>query len=160
LKAALLLQFTLPGTPSIYYGDEILLDGLYKLGEDYGCRYPFDWNWEKNPKSVESRKFYQKLINLRRTEKALSEGSFSIVAAEGFVIATARFTRDQVIFTVASRDSEERIVNLPLYLFGIKAKLIQEDLFACPLHAFLNEKENSLDITISPDESYIVKFER
>ena len=37
---------------------------------------------------------------------------------------------------------------------------IQEDLFACPLHAFLNEKENSLDITVSPGESYIVKFER
>lgn len=160
LKAALLLQFTLPGTPSIYYGDEILLDGLYKLGEDYGCRYPFDWNWEKNPKSVESRKFYQKLISLRRTEKALSEGSFSIVAAEGFVIATARFTRDQVIFTVASRDSEERLITLPLMNFGIQVHHVSKDFFGSLVQSFVNEKENSLDITVSPGESYIIKFSK
>lgn len=158
LKAALLLQFTLPGTPSVYYGDEIFIDGKDVTGDDSGCRYPFDWNWHKNKKSVEMHSFYQKLIRLRRTEKTLSDGSFCIVSAESFTIVTARFTRTEVIFTIVSRDKDKRTVNLPVRYFGLAASKVTADVFGTPVQSVVNEKDCSLVVTVPAGAGYVVKI--
>jgi maltose alpha-D-glucosyltransferase/alpha-amylase len=42
------LLFSLPGTPSIYYGDEIGMGDNYYLGDRNGVRTPMQWNAEKN----------------------------------------------------------------------------------------------------------------
>lgn len=43
-----LLMFTLPGTPVVYYGDEILMGDNASLGDRDGVRTPMQWNGRKN----------------------------------------------------------------------------------------------------------------
>jgi maltose alpha-D-glucosyltransferase / alpha-amylase len=42
------LLFTLPGTPVIYYGDEIGMGDNFYLGDRDGVRTPMQWNGDKN----------------------------------------------------------------------------------------------------------------
>jgi maltose alpha-D-glucosyltransferase/alpha-amylase len=42
------LLFTLPGTPVVYYGDEIGMGDNYYLGDRNGVRTPMQWNAERN----------------------------------------------------------------------------------------------------------------
>ena len=144
-------------TPSVYYGDEISIDGFDRRGEDAGCRFPFDWDWAEKPKSVETRAFYQKLIALRRQEKALREGSFKFVFAEGFTVAFARFTRKEVIFTIASMEDEERIVPLPLADFGVEGKVPATDCLGSPILADY-DSAGSLKIRVPAGKAFVVKI--
>ena len=76
MRIAILLQMTQPGTPSIYYGDEIGLTG----GKDPGCRGAFiwdetKWNWEL-------RSWYQRLIQIRKTRLALRSVDYRVIQAD------------------------------------------------------------------------------
>lgn len=77
LRMATLLQCTLPGAPSIYYGDEIGLSG----GNDPANRGSFPWDeahWEGD-----LRAFVRSLLRLRAAEPALRHGSTTVIAADG-----------------------------------------------------------------------------
>ena len=84
LRLALAFQFTFPGPPAVYYGDEIGLEG----GEDPDNRRCFPWNegeWNL-PLLSEVRD----LIRWRRDEPALSAGSIRLVEACGRLLAYER----------------------------------------------------------------------
>ncbi|MFH0702420.1 MAG: alpha-amylase family glycosyl hydrolase [bacterium] len=66
LKAALIMQFTFPGAPVIYYGDELGMSG----GKDPNNRAAMKWDIFENLSSYYSEEklifnFFKKLINLR-----------------------------------------------------------------------------------------------
>src|SRR5438067_1457741 len=42
------LLFSMPGTPIIYYGDEIGMGDNYYLGDRNGCRTPMQWSSDRN----------------------------------------------------------------------------------------------------------------
>jgi len=60
---------TLPGTPCIYYGDEIGMDG----GDDPGCRKCMIWDESKQ--DLEMFSSFKKVIELRKTYPAMSSTS-------------------------------------------------------------------------------------
>jgi cyclomaltodextrinase len=84
LRLATLLQCTLPGAPSIYYGDEIGLSG----GNDPANRGSFPWN--KGHWDGPLRAFVRSVLRLRAAEGALRHGSTSILAAAGSALAFER----------------------------------------------------------------------
>jgi glycosidase len=68
------------GSPCIYYGTEIGLTGGY----DPGCRKGFNWNtkeWDH-----ELHNWYKKLIQIRKTESALRNGSISFKSTKELFI--------------------------------------------------------------------------
>ena len=70
LRPALILQFTYPGVPSVYYGDEVGMTG----GPDPDCRRTMPWepgNWDQDLLA-----FYRRLIALRRQLPPLRRGFF------------------------------------------------------------------------------------
>jgi len=82
-KLAALLQFALPGAPTIYYGDEIALDAPSvsdgsTLQDDPYNRAPYPWpDADGNaygPPDEEMLAFYQALAALRGANPALREG--------------------------------------------------------------------------------------
>lgn len=156
LKGAVIMLFMLPGSPSVYYGDEIMLEGRDTSID--ACRYPFNWNWEKDSTAVSMRNFYKKLISLRRTEKALTRGSFSIISAEQYVISFARFTRDEMIFVISSTDDEARCVTIPLEYFNAEKKCVSEDCLGSRIQSEL--RGGDLLISVPPHESYVFKLEK
>jgi neopullulanase len=84
LRLATLLQLTLPGAPSIYYGDELAMEG----GPDPDCRrgYPT----QPDAEALAMRAFVRAAIRARRERVALRRGSVRVVAAAGQAIALVR----------------------------------------------------------------------
>ena len=83
-KAAAILQFTLPGNPCIYYGDEIGMQGF----EDPLNRAFFAWG----DADCDLHEFYKKLSALKNNSKALKMGDISICAASDRWVKFSRTT--------------------------------------------------------------------
>ena len=84
LRMATLLQCTLPGAPSIYYGDEIGLTG----GNDPANRGSFPWDpgrWDGGLRS-----FVRSLLHLRAAEPALRHGSTTAIGTRASAMAFER----------------------------------------------------------------------
>ncbi len=77
LKMAYVFQMAFPGAPAIYYGDEIGLDG----GKDPECRKAFPW--DENLWDFDLRNFIKQLIQLRKKNTVLRQGSFQEVLIDG-----------------------------------------------------------------------------
>lgn len=82
LKVLTAWQFTLPGAPSIYYGDEAGLRG----GKDPDNRRTYPWGQE----DLDLLAWYRQLAALRRRHAALRTGRFIPVLAKGTVTAYVR----------------------------------------------------------------------
>lgn len=76
LKLAMLFQFTYPGTPAIYYGDEIGLTG----GSDPDCRKTFPWDEGRWNTSL--RQWVRKLTWTRRDHISLRQGEMRFLDIE------------------------------------------------------------------------------
>jgi glycosidase len=66
-------QFTLPGVPFLYYGEEIGMNG----GHDPDCRRPMIWDekqWDR-----ETLEFYKRIIEIRQTHTALRRGGLTVL---------------------------------------------------------------------------------
>lgn len=95
-RLAQLLQFTLPGSPNLYYGSELGMTG----GEDPQNRSSMRWDWVKdnNP----SLQWTRQLIALHKQHRALRVGNFRLISANQ-LLAFERYTdrvRDTVIVLV------------------------------------------------------------
>ncbi|HEX8558538.1 MAG TPA: alpha-amylase family glycosyl hydrolase [Pyrinomonadaceae bacterium] len=88
LKLSALFQFTYPGAPMVYYGDEAALDapalanGPNGPEDDPYNRAPFPWEDEAGDQNVYGpadagvRDFYTRLAHMRKQFASLREGSF------------------------------------------------------------------------------------
>ncbi len=114
IRAAVLYQYTLPGAPSVYYGDEVDIDGFY--GTNEGCRYPMPW--DRDFENSETFRFYQRMNAIRSEYTCLRRGGFSFLYARGDMFAMARFTPDEAVVTVISKSSRKEKLSLPLHFIG------------------------------------------
>ena len=92
-KLAALWQLTFPGVPSIYYGDEIGMQGF----RDPYNRAPY--KWDDTPDKQDSpnlylRDWFKKLIKLRNENIALQTGELLFVYESNTVIAYLRCIRN------------------------------------------------------------------
>ena len=85
---AVMMQFVLPGMPSIYYGDEVALAGPMGTAED--CRYPMQWDRSKWDMSFYD--LYCSLGRLRSTFKdALGTGVWEFGYCDDDVLEFTRY---------------------------------------------------------------------
>lgn len=94
LKMATVLQYTLPGVPCVYYGDEVGLEGF----EDPFNRRPFPWE----NRNREILRWYKKLGAIRASERPiLAEGVYKrLKAAEGVLAFTRSNGVEQLVVIV------------------------------------------------------------
>ncbi len=72
-RLAMLMQFTLPGVPLVYYGEEIGMEG----GADPDCRRPM--RWDSTQWNTTQRDWVKRLIALRQSSPALQYGDVLIL---------------------------------------------------------------------------------
>jgi len=99
LYLAAFLQFTLPGMPSIYYGDEVGLEGF----EDPWCRRTFPWGREDETLQT----FFRALGELKNGEPTLRRGTVRILEAGQGRLAYVRQTEEASAFVYVNRTGEE-----------------------------------------------------
>ncbi len=122
-RIAATLLFTFPGTPSIYYGDEIGMVG----SNDPDCRrcMSFDereWNSGR-------RAFYKQFISLRRTSPALRRGGFQILYAAGETLAFMREAPEERLIVVARR-AADGLLALPVRHGGLPDGLVLQEVIS------------------------------
>lgn len=91
-----LLQYTLPGIPSLYYGDEAGLEGY---GDPF-CRKFYPWGKE-DPYLPD---FYRRLGAFRRSSAAFKDGGFIPVYSNGGQFAFIRETKGESVLVSVNRD--------------------------------------------------------
>ncbi|MBN1422343.1 MAG: glycoside hydrolase family 13 protein [Planctomycetes bacterium] len=108
LRLSTLFQMTFVGAPSIYYGDEIGLQGT----RDPGSRNAFPWDetaWNQGLLG-----FFRRATRLRRRFAALRRGSFRALYAEADVYAFARRHGREAVVVALNAAWERRTVRLPV----------------------------------------------
>ncbi len=95
LKFAAFLQFTLPGMPSIYYGDEVGMEGY----EDPFCRRPFPWGREDK----QLQDYFRRLGRLRKGSEALRYGRLTEIQGGDGCLRFLRRTETQKAELVFNR---------------------------------------------------------
>ncbi len=126
-KLIVAMQFTLPGAPQIYYGDEAGMWG----GDDPDCRKPMVWpefkyETETTHPSGKMRpadevrfdtnlfNWYKKIVSIRKQNKALSLGDirFYVIDEKNKILGYSRALNGEKIFIVANNNSSPQKVVL------------------------------------------------
>ena len=94
LKMASILQYTVYGIPSVFYGDEAGLEGYH----DPFCRRPYPWGRENE----ELLEHYRKLGELRNIEKAFDRGSFRVIEHSKETLAYERIKDNSRVVVIAN----------------------------------------------------------
>lgn len=123
LRLIAAMQFTLPGVPCIYYGDEAGLDG----GEDPYNRGCYPWGNEDN----ELIGYFRLLGKIRKDHKVFEQGEFVPVSSALGCVAFERRGEGERIMTVANRNNHSIVYVLPEdgYEVLLGGKINGRDLF-------------------------------
>ncbi len=110
LKLASVLEFTLPGLPSIFYGDEAGMEGF---GDPF-CRRPYPWGREDGT----LREHYRVLAHLKREEKALHASHLSFLVHEGArlgYVRTSDVKTDRRVVVFCNMQKESARFEAPIF---------------------------------------------
>ena len=99
LKMAVVLQYTMPGVPCVYYGDENAMEGHI----DPFCRRCFDWD-NLNEDLIE---FYSKLGKIReKYRNILADGDFYEIIAKDGLFYYKRVKNNSEIYVCTNNSSK------------------------------------------------------
>ena len=126
IQLGFLIQFAVPGAPSIYYGDEIGLEG----GKDPDNRRAFPWDpsaWR--PGMYE---YTQQLISLRKRLPALRRGSYQRLLTDDArgCLAFARVLGDEKVVVAVNASATRRSLRIPVAKLGLPDGHILQNLIS------------------------------
>ena len=119
LLMASFLQFTLPGSPSIYYGDEALMEGY----RDPFNRRPFPWGRE----DWEIQNHFKRLGRLRRTYEALRLGDIQFTEYGDKHLAFTRGYAGKTLRVYCNRSGDAWDVPAGKVVFGYNLQVVAPD---------------------------------
>ncbi|MEG1835351.1 MAG: glycoside hydrolase family 13 protein [Oscillospiraceae bacterium] len=125
LKLAATIQYMLPGVPSVYYGDEVGMQG-YK---DPFNRSFYPWGKENR----ELLDYYIKLGKIRRSNDVLKKGEFYPVSAALSCIAFERYDDKNSLLIIANKNEEA--IN---YVLPVQWQYSKEILYSIPVYESIN----------------------
>lgn len=124
----LAVLFTMPGSPCIYYGTEIALEGAH----DPDCRRCMPWDDIDKGKHNESIGIVKELISLRRNYSALRDKRYSFKKEyqEDRVIHYVKYDEFESIEVILNCSNKPLAINMkgkPLFSHGFTNQLLQTD---------------------------------
>jgi 4-alpha-glucanotransferase len=157
LKLAALIQFTFPGVPCVYYGDEAGAEGH----SDPQNRRPFPWGDENR----ELTKWYQALAELRQSEPVLRTGRWVPLSAGPDVFAFGRRTdagRDglgEIHTDTAALVFVNRTPRMVDWLIDVSAVCAGplREIFGPGRELHFPDEKGLLPVTLAPYSSQILK---
>ena len=128
LLMASFLQYTLPGSPSLYYGDEALMEG-YK---DPFNRRTYPWGRE----DVEMLSHFKRLGKLRKDFEALRLGDIRFLEAEDKHLAYTRTLGEKMVKIYVNRSGDPWDIPAGKVAFGYNLQTLAEDALTLAPHGF------------------------
>lgn len=100
VRLAAAVLFTFPGSPMVYYGDEVGMEGC---GDPFN-RGTFPWGQE----DTDLQSWFRQLGTLRKQRASLQRGTLRWICAEGALLCYARVLENEATVTIINAGSEER----------------------------------------------------
>jgi glycosidase len=111
LRLAVLFQMVYPGAPTVYYGDEVGLNG----GDDPMNRKPYPWADEGGQPDTALLADFKRLIRLRKDHPVLRRGSLSApLFADEHVLVLLRRLGDRWAIAALNNAATPRLVSITL----------------------------------------------
>jgi cyclomaltodextrinase / maltogenic alpha-amylase / neopullulanase len=111
LLLGVFIQMTFPGSPSVYYGDEVGVTG----GEDPFNRATYPWADKGGKPDLQMHAEFKKLIKLRKDYPVLRNGNFAApIFIDDNVIVLARNNGDQWAITAMNNSTTPKTITLKL----------------------------------------------
>jgi glycosidase len=109
-RLAATVQFTWVGAPSIYYGEELGMQG----GADPDNRRGMEWNLATPTNPM--LRYYKKLIQLRNASRALQSGDPAILLADdrAQTLAYSRTLENEIAIVAINRSDKPQTLTMPL----------------------------------------------
>lgn len=157
-RGAVIFQFMMIGTPSVYYGDELEIEGWTE--NDGGFRAPMPWNRvNENLHETPFYHLYQTLSHRKCEYSSLCEGSMKFLCAEKQVIALARFDETQAHVMVMNHNDTEITMTIPFGAIGLTKECGLEEVFSEEPKCQWSDERN-LTITIPAHKTYLFYGEK
>ena len=128
LLMASFLQYTLPGSPSLYYGDEALMEG-YK---DPFNRRTYPWDRE----DLDLLAHFRRLGKLRKDHEALRLGDICFFEAGDKHLGFTRTYNGETVKVYINRSGDPWEVDAGTVCFGYNIQTLAEDALVLAPHGF------------------------
>jgi len=111
-QLASVIQFTVPGAPTVFYGDEVGING----DDDPDDRRTYPWADKGGSPDQAMFNHYKVLNNLRSTNNVFISGNFEMLLADDAagVVAYGRKTNNQVALVIVNRSNVNRSADIPV----------------------------------------------
>ena len=119
LHAASFLQYTLPGAPSLYYGDEAGMEGY---GDPF-CRRPYPW-YHEDPELLIH---YRRLGRLRQKYEALRLGDIRFFQGQNHQVGFTRSYNGKTLRIYVNRSSDDWQIPMGRILLGRNLLTVASD---------------------------------
>ena len=111
-KQSVLIQMTLPGAPTLYYGDEAGVCGW----TDPDNRRTYPWGYE----NFEILEFYRETIAIHRQHKVFKTGSYKPLVEQRDLLCYGRFDMDNAAFVAINTSDTDKTVLIPTWTLGVE----------------------------------------
>lgn len=124
-----LLQYTVPGIPSVYYGSEFGIEGKKERGSDWNLRPYLDLNDYKDAYTEnELTRLIMKLGRLKAEFSELTDGEYEELLLTNRQYAYARKLSNSAVITAMNNDDAPAHMEIRLPIHALKAvDLLQAD---------------------------------
>lgn len=111
-KQGVVMQMTLPGAPTIYYGDEAGVCGW----TDPDNRRTYPWGKE----NLEIMEFYREAISIHKQNPVLKTGSYKPLNSGKNFLCYGRFNEENAVLTAINTSDYDMEISTPVWLLGTK----------------------------------------
>lgn len=111
MRAAVMLQMTWPGAPTIYYGDEAGMTGW----TDPDNRRTYPWGREDRQMIA----YHKTLIHIHKSHEALMKGSLKYLQGDCNVIGYGRFTDKEKMVILINCGQDSATVKVSVWEIGV-----------------------------------------
>ena len=106
LMSLIAIQFIFPGTPLIYYGEEIGMEHHPEHSGDKGARSLMEFDKVKNNELFE---FYKKMIRLKTKNVCLSSNDYNVESINDLLVIIRQHNNKQVKLIVNTTNKDKKI---------------------------------------------------
>lgn len=109
-KQGVVMQMTLPGAPTLYYGDEAGVCGW----TDPDNRRTYPWGNE----NFELMEFYREAISIHKQNRVLKTGSYTPLTCADNLLCYGRFDDKDAVAIVINTSGKDMEIDIPVIILG------------------------------------------